>query len=329
VSRLQLSAVVIAIILVFIWPARGDAFAGKPPSSNWKGDRLVVTPRNLGFGRVKVGRRKLQRITITNLGNSDVRLLQVMVRGRDFDVAGLDLPVTLAAGESYTFSGVFTPRSKGGSSATVAFVSAASGVSNPTLNMELIGMGADEDDQLAINPTTMNFGAVQVGSSASQTGTLAASANQVTISSALSSDAEFTLSGLSFPVTIPPGGSQGFMVTFTPQAIAAPSASISFLDESGTPLAVEHLSGTGVDPQDHSVSLSWNASTSQNVIGYNIYRGNQSGGPYAKINDVLDSITAYTDTSVSDGNTYYYVTTAVNSDNQESTYSNQARATIP
>jgi hypothetical protein len=321
---------VLAIILVSTLPTHAnDAFARKPHSSDWKTDRLVITPRNLGFGRVKIGRRKFQTITITNLGNSDISLLQVMVRGGDFDVAGLDLPVTLAGGESYTFSGVFTPRSKGGGSGSFAFVSAASSVSNPALSMELMGMGADEDDQLAINPTTMNFGAVQVGSSASQTGTLTAAANQVTISSALSSDAEFTLSGLSFPVTIPPGGSQGFMVTFTPQAIAAPSASISFLDESGTPLAVEPVSGTGVDPPDHSVSLSWNASTSQNVIGYNIYRGNQSGGPYAKINDVLDSSTAYTDTSVSDGNTYYYVTTAVNSDNQESTYSNQARATIP
>lgn len=329
-SRWQLSSIVIAIVLVSTLPTHAnDAFASKPPSSDWKSGPLVVTPTNLGFGRIKVGRRKLQTITITNRGNSHIRLLQVITRGHDFDVAGLDLPVTLAAGESYTFSGVFTPSSKGASSGSVAFVSDASGVSNPTLNMELTGMGEDDDEQLVISPATMNFGVVQVGSSASQSGSLTATANPVTIASALSSSTEFTLSGLSFPVTIAPGGSQGFTVTFTPQASGTVSATVSFLDENATPLAVEPVNGTGVGAQDHSVSLSWNASTSQDVIGYNIYRGNQSGGPYAKINYVLDPGTAYTDTSVIDGNTYYYVTTAVNSDNEESAFSNQAQATIP
>jgi Abnormal spindle-like microcephaly-assoc'd, ASPM-SPD-2-Hydin/Transmembrane protein 131-like N-terminal len=329
-SRLLLSPAVIAMLLVSIFPAlANDAIASKPPSSNFKKDRLVVTPTNLGFGKVKVGRRRLQTMTVTNLGTSDIRLLQVVTRGRDFDVTGLDLPVTLAGGERYTFSAVFTPRSRGASSGSVAFVSDASGASIPTLTLELTGMGEDNDEVLDINPPTMNFGAVQLGSSASQTGSLTAAADQVTISSALSSSSEFTLSGLSFPVTIPPGGSQGFMVTFAPQTSGPTSAAISFVDANGIPLAVEPLNGTGVSPQDHSVSLSWNASTSQNVVGYNVYRSDQSGGPYTKINPVLDSTTSYTDTSVVDGDTYYYVTTAVNSDNEESGYSNQAQATIP
>jgi fibronectin type 3 domain-containing protein len=118
-------------------------------------------------------------------------------------------------------------------------------------------------------------------------------------------------------------------VTFAPQATGTVSAGLSFLDVNANPLAVETLNGTGINPQDPSVNLSWNASNSQNVIGYNIYRGNQSGGPYTKINSALDPDTAYTDTTVTDGNTYYYVTTAVNSDYEESVYSNQAQATVP
>ena len=189
-------------------------------------------------------------------------------------------------------------------------------------------MGSDDDEQPIVNPATMSFGTVQVGLSASQSGTVSAGANQIVISSASSSSTEFTCSGLSFPVIIPAGGNQGFTVTFTPQASGTASATLSFLDENGISL-VELLNGTGIVSQNHSVDLSWTASTSQNVIGYNIYRGNQSGGPYAKINSSLDSNTSYTDTSVGDGNTYYYVTTAVNSENEESGYSNQAQATIP
>jgi fibronectin type 3 domain-containing protein len=47
------------------------------------------------------------------------------------------------------------------------------------------------------------------------------------------------------------------------------------------------------------------------------------------INASLDSTTSYTDNTVVSGQTYYYVTTAVNSQSQESGYSNQATAVIP
>jgi uncharacterized repeat protein (TIGR03803 family) len=79
----------------------------------------------------------------------------------------------------------------------------------------------------------------------------------------------------------------------------------------------------------HSVNLSWDASTSQQVIGYNVYRGGNAGGPYTQINSSLDPNTSYTDSTVQSGQTYYYVTTAVNSDNTQSGYSNQTEAVIP
>ena len=75
--------------------------------------------------------------------------------------------------------------------------------------------------------------------------------------------------------------------------------------------------------------LSWSASTSQDVVGYNIYRGKTSGGPYKKINHNLHSRTRFTDCRVTADHTYYYVTTAVNSQGDESGYSNQAQAVIP
>ena len=84
---------------------------------------------------------------------------------------------------------------------------------------------------------------------------------------------------------------------------------------------------TGQGP--HSVSLSWLASTSTNVSGYNVYRSTTSGGPYTKLNSSLLSTTAYTDINIDAGDTYYYIATAVNSSNQESAYSNQATAVVP
>ncbi|MGA2357117.1 MAG: hypothetical protein ABSG02_21695, partial [Terriglobales bacterium] len=85
--------------------------------------------------------------------------------------------------------------------------------------------------------------------------------------------------------------------------------------------------GTGTAPTQHTVDLSWTASA--DAVGYNIYRGTTSGGPYTMINSSLDSNTAYTDSTVVSGTTYYYVATAVNSGSEESGYSNQATAVIP
>jgi fibronectin type 3 domain-containing protein len=75
----------------------------------------------------------------------------------------------------------------------------------------------------------------------------------------------------------------------------------------------------------HSVTLTWR--TSPNATSYNIYRGTASGGPYVKVaSGIVD--TTYTDVQVTHNQTLYYVTTAVNSNN-ESGYSNVAAAVIP
>lgn len=80
----------------------------------------------------------------------------------------------------------------------------------------------------------------------------------------------------------------------------------------------------------HAATLNWTASISQNIQGYNIYRGTVSGGPYTKINPTLiTSGTTYTDSAVLAGQTYYYVATTVDITGNESGYSSQTTATIP
>jgi fibronectin type 3 domain-containing protein len=78
----------------------------------------------------------------------------------------------------------------------------------------------------------------------------------------------------------------------------------------------------------HSVTLTWTASGSSGVTGYNVFRSQTSGGPYTQLNSSQITGTSYVDTSVTAGQTYYYVATAVSSGGQSS-YSNQASATVP
>jgi fibronectin type 3 domain-containing protein len=76
------------------------------------------------------------------------------------------------------------------------------------------------------------------------------------------------------------------------------------------------------------VALSWNPSSSF-VIGYNVYRASQSGGPYTRLNSSLQAGTTYTDSGVASGTTYFYVTTAVDGNSQESAFSNETTSVIP
>jgi hypothetical protein len=219
----------------------------------------------------------------------------------------------------------FGPQAGGAANGSLSI---ASNGSNPSLSVALSGTGA-APGQLAVSPGTMSFGSVVVGLNQSVTGTLTATGNSVTVTSIGTTNNEFSVSGITLPRTIAAGNSASFTATFTPAVSGSASASLSFVsDASNSPAAVS-ASGSGTPPPQHSVTLNWNASTSANVVGYNVYRGGQSGGPYSKINSALDPSTTDTDTNVQGGQTYYYVVTAVDASGLESGYSNQVQAIIP
>ena len=159
-------------------------------------------------------------------------------------------------------------------------------------------------------------------------GTLTAVSSDITVTSATWSGQGYSLSGITFPVTVPSGQSIPFTVTFAPQAAGSVPGSVTFDSDATDPTVAEAFTGSGTQASQHSVALSWNASTSQ-VNGYNIYRRIGSSGTYTKLNSSINPVTSYTDTAVQSGETYDYVTTAVDSSNVESAYSNQATASIP
>jgi hypothetical protein len=85
--------------------------------------------------------------------------------------------------------------------------------------------------------------------------------------------------------------------------------------------------GLAATPGDGSVSLAWNDNGEPDVAGYNVYRSLGSGGPYSQLNGALVGSSAYVDTSVTNGTTYYYVVTAEDTSGNESADSGEANAT--
>ena len=294
-------------------------------SNSQASSALAASPSTLSFGTVQKGKSASLSETLTNTGTSSVTILDATVSGTGFTFSGLTWPATLTAKQSITFTLAFAPTATGSSSSTLAVVSTAN---NSPLNIALSGTETAQG-QLSVSPASLNFGSVVVGASAPLTGTLSATGSSVTISAASSNNSEFALSGIPLPTTLIAGQAASFTVTFKPTATGSTSATLSFSSDAANSPTAQALAGNGVAAASHSVDLSWNASTTTGVVGYNVYRGGASGGPYSKIDAALEASTAYTDNTVSAGQTYYYVTTAVDGSGSESGYSNQTTAVIP
>ena len=283
---------------------------------------LIPNPPSVSFGNVQTGNTSKILVTLSNARGGNMTISSNTTSGTGFSVQGLSLPLTLTPGQSFTFTLLFSPQSAGQVSGSFVGYNPKN-YSN--VSIPLTGTGTTAG-QLSLSPPSASFGNVTVGSTASKSGTLTAGGASVTIMSASSSSSEFALSGISLPATIPAGKSMSYSVAFTPQSSGTATATLSFASNASN--ATESLTGNGVPVAQHTVSLNWNPSTSQ-VNGYNVYRGSTAGGPYAKLNSTVDPNTAYSDGTVASAHTYYYVTTAVNSSGQESTYSNQVQVSVP
>ena len=80
-------------------------------------------------------------------------------------------------------------------------------------------------------------------------------------------------------------------------------------------------------PGDATVALDWNDNTEPDLRGYYVYRSTTPGSGYTKLNASTLSSSNYTDNSVTNLVTYYYVVTAVDMSWNESDYSNQEEVT--
>jgi len=252
-----------------------------------------------------------------------------------------------ASALTYSLSGTITPAT-GGSGATITLSGAATATvtADSSGNYTFTGLS---NGSYAVTPGRAGFTFNPTSQNATISGANVAGVNFTAAALAGS----FSISGTITPIT---GGSGATVV------LTGPAAATTTTDTSGnysfsglangtytlTPsntgysfspanqsVTVNGANQTGVNftataQQTHTVALSWVASTSPTITGYNVYRSTVNGSGYVKINgSTLVTVLSYTDTTVQNAATYYYVTTAVDSTGTESSYSNQATAVIP
>src|SRR6202142_4150248 len=77
----------------------------------------------------------------------------------------------------------------------------------------------------------------------------------------------------------------------------------------GVPATAPTPPGLSAIPGNAQVSLMWSASSG--ATSYHVKRATTSGGPYTQV--AVPTSTSYTDTSLTNGTTYYYVVSALDS----------------
>jgi fibronectin type 3 domain-containing protein len=145
-------------------------------------------------------------------------------------------------------------------------------------------------------PVTLNFPATPTGTAQlyTLTGDPRATNNSALVIPIGSEQVTVTSN---YTFNMPPGSMYVFQVPM------AGAWSASGIPIPPAPATLSASAGNG------EVTLSWAASTG--ATGYNVLRGTTSGGPYTTIGTTAQI--AYTDSAVTNGNTYYYVVQATNS----------------
>jgi len=287
------------------------------------GSTVNINPLALNFGNVTFTSNASLTSVVTNFGiaGSPNYTITSMVLGgansADFNssTSTCATATPYAPGVGCNVNVVFTPSSVAAKVATLTITD------NSNTSPEVIALSGNG---VALAPganilpvSSMVFGNVQVSTTSAPItvnlfngGTSNLSISSVALSGTNSADFTLIGGGCSSSTVLPPGQLCPLTATFTPSLTATESAVITVTDNAtGSPRTVA-LHGTGISTA-HYMALTWTASNSPSIVGYNVYRGSQSGGPYSLLTPAPVNALAYTDSAVISGSTYFYVVTAV------------------
>src|SRR5262249_36036200 len=205
--------------------------------------QLSLSTTSLKFGNVLVDGKSTQAVILKNAGNIDLKISQLAVSGAGFSVSGVAAPLTLPAGQSVALQATFAPTTAGSATGSVTITTDAQ---TPTATVSLSGTGMSATYTMALNPGSVSFGNLTVGSTASQTVQLANTGNSsVSVSHITASGAGVSISGLTAPVTIAPSQSVPITVKFAPTTSGAIAGSITVTNSEGIN-TVAAVTGAGV-----------------------------------------------------------------------------------
>jgi Abnormal spindle-like microcephaly-assoc'd, ASPM-SPD-2-Hydin len=327
-----------AFFLSLSWLLTGCASAGPhvPPPEG----ALSLSTTSLNFNTVIVGKSATQSLYLINTGTAPLTVTSLTLKSQQFSLTGPSVPRSILPSQKVAYKVSFVPTSSGNLAASIQI---STNDSTVPAAVSLAGVAEKAYAALQVSPASISFGSMKLKSTGTQNVTLKNTGDiNMTVSGVTVAGAGFGYSDLSPGFSLSPNQTVTFQVWFRPQTAGAASGTVTILSANIASPAELPVSGDGVNPAappppppppsaptpvQHTVTLSWGPSSSA-VSGYRVYRSTVSGSNFSALTPVISNL-SFSDNTVVDGTTYYYVVTAVDPSGQESPHSNEATAVIP
>jgi len=108
---------------------------------------LQSSASGLSFGSVNAGSSSTKAVTLTNTGNASITISQISITGTNFSLTGASTPITLSAGQTDSFSVLYSPAGAETDSGSVLIASNATG-SPAAINLS--GTGVAQQTQHSV-----------------------------------------------------------------------------------------------------------------------------------------------------------------------------------
>lgn len=226
---------------------------------------ILLTPSSVSFGNVPVGVTSSQTITLSNPGNTTLDITQLIGPGSGFSLSGFNAPITLSPGQNMKFSVNFTPSTTGTQTSSINLISNA-----PTspLPLSLSGAGVQMQSQISVQPGSLAFGNVNVGSTGKQSLTISNNGSAaLSITAANFIGAGFGAVGLSLPISVAAGGSGIITVVFAPTTSGSVTGTLSLVSNALTSPTEVALSGAGTAPAGQLLANPTSLSFGNEAVG--------------------------------------------------------------
>ena len=214
---------------------------------------LTVSPSEVLFGTVPVGKTQATSVTLQNQGLSSVTLSGVQVADPAFTLSTDQMATTIPAGGTATLKVSFAPTEVKTYSSKITVVSGdqqtAVSVSGSGQKPTPAPAPAPVSPALQVSATTLQFGSVPIGGDAQQSLTLTSTGTAPLQISALNAKGgDFSAQTPSLPLTLQPGQALALPVKFGPKASGAENGQLVIASNAvASPSVIVALIGNGTE----------------------------------------------------------------------------------
>jgi hypothetical protein len=137
---------IVALLAVIGLSGCTGSLATNTTGTNGSTGTLVASSTSVDFGSVAVGNTASMTVTLTNQGTTAVKISQMTVTGQSFKTSTQSsLPVTVAAGGTFTLTVGFSPTAMGAATGQLTVTGAAAVMTTTAVSLSGAGVHEQRD----------------------------------------------------------------------------------------------------------------------------------------------------------------------------------------